>query len=259
VTGTALSKLSTLIILASALLSRSAGANTDGYVLGDSIGEGVAIASGLTKLAHISVHIRGPKAIAQINETPVGSVAFIVLGTNDADGSIKNIEKSIDDVVQAGERRKLRMIWLGPPCVRRPFDVQSRELDQILKDRLATTRVTYISMRDQQICSGALQEPDGVHLTMKGYRYMWQKTEAAVSWPRLASTNADSTAGSPAHTDNNDVTGSLATSATAVATGGTSAEALSADDATSVDQMVAEIHRPSHAQSPQIVWTEVTK
>jgi hypothetical protein len=258
VTGTALSKISALI-LASALLSRSAGASTDGYVLGDSIGEGVAIASGLKKLAHISVHIRGPKAIAQINETPVGSVAFIVLGTNDADGSIKNIERSIDDVVQAGERRKLRMIWLGPPCVRRPFDVQSRELDQILKDRLASTPVTYISMRDQQICSGVFQEPDGVHLTMKGYRYMWQKTETAVSWPRLANANSDSTAGSPAHTDTNDMTGSIAAPATAVATAVSSADALPADDAAPIDQMVAEIHQPSHAQSSPIVWTEVTK
>src|SRR5271170_6153321 len=75
----------------------SARAVADGYVLGDSIGEGVAIASGLKKLAHISVHIRGPKAVAQINQTPVGSVAFIVLGTNDADGdgSISNIGQSI--------------------------------------------------------------------------------------------------------------------------------------------------------------------
>jgi hypothetical protein len=258
VTGTALPKFSALIF-ACALLPRSAAASTDGYVLGDSIGEGVAIASGLKKLAHISVHIRGPKAIAQINETPVVSVAFIVLGTNDADGSIKNIEKSIDDVVQAGERRKLRMIWLGPPCVRRPFDVQSRELDQILKDRLASTPVTYISMRDQQICSGALQEPDGVHLTMKGYRYMWQKTETAVSWPRLASTNADSTASSTAHSDISDATGSIAAPATAVATSVSSAGDPSSADAPPIDQMVAEIHRPPHAQSSPILWTEVTK
>jgi hypothetical protein len=254
VTGTALSKLSTLI-LASALLSRSAGASTDGYVLGDSIGEGVAIASGLKKLAHISVHIRGPKAIAQINETPIGSIAFIVLGTNDADGSIKNIEKSIDDVVQAGERRKLRMIWLGPPCVRRPFDVQSRELDQILKDHLASTPVTYISMRDQQICSGVFQEPDGVHLTMKGYRYMWEKTENAVSWPRLASANTGDPQASPrAPAETNDTTGTIAVPAAEIATGD-----ASADDVAQIGPMVAESHRPSHALSSEIVWTEITK
>jgi hypothetical protein len=209
----------------------------------------------LKKLAHISVHIRGPKAIAQIDQTPVGSIAFIVLGTNDADGSIKNIEKSIDDVVAAGERRKLRMIWLGPPCVRRPFDVQSRQLDQILKDRLATTSVTYISMRDQQICSGVLQEPDGVHLTMKGYRYMWQKTENAVSWPRLANANTGELAASPpAHADPSETTGSLAAAKAQFA-----GSDESPSDATQSGEMVAEIHKPSHAVSAPLVWTEITK
>jgi hypothetical protein len=253
-TGTALTKLSVLM-LASALLPCAAGASTDGYVLGDSIGEGVAIASGLKKLAHISVHIRGPKAIAQINQTPVGSIAFIVLGTNDADGSIKNIEKSIDDVVAAGERRKLRMVWLGPPCVRRPFDVQSRQLDQILKDRLASTPVTYISMRDQQICSGVFHEPDGVHLTMKGYRYMWQKTENAVSWPRLASVDGGEPAASPpARVDPSDATGSLETPKAQVASSD-----MTPADATQIGEMVAEIHKPSHAVSGPLVWNEVTK
>jgi hypothetical protein len=253
-TGTALTKLS-ILMLASVLLPCSARASTDAYVLGDSIGEGVAIASGLKKLAHISVHIRGPKAIAQINQTPVGSIAFIVLGTNDADGNIKNIEKSIDDVVAAGERRKLRMIWLGPPCVRRPFDVQSRQLDQILRDRLAGTPVTYISMRDQQICSGVFHEPDGVHLTMKGYRYMWQKTENAVSWPRLASADTGEPAATPpARVDTSDTTGSLATAKAQVASGD-----VTADDVTQLGQMVAEIHKPSHALSAPLVWTEVTK
>ena len=249
-----LTKLSVLV-LASALLPFAAGASTDAYVLGDSIGEGVAIASGLKKLAHISVHIRGPKAIAQINQTPVGSIAFIVLGTNDADGSIKNIEKSIDDVVAAGERRKLRMIWLGPPCVRRPFDVQSRQLDQILKDRLAGTPVTYISMRDQQICSGVFHEPDGVHLTMKGYRYMWQKTENAVSWPRLASADAgEAVASPPARVDPSDATGSLETPKAQLASSD-----VTGDDATQSGQMIAEIHTPSHALSAPLLWTEVTK
>src|SRR5580704_3606440 len=31
-------------------------------------------------------------------------------------------------------------------------------------------------MRASRICSGSFVEPDGVHLTMSGYRYMWQKT-----------------------------------------------------------------------------------
>jgi hypothetical protein len=95
------------------------------YVLGDSIGEGLAIESGLESLARISVHIRGPKAIAQMNQTPPGSTVFVVLGTNDAEGSIRNLDKSIDDVVAAAERRQFDLVWIGPHCVRKSWDARA--------------------------------------------------------------------------------------------------------------------------------------
>src|SRR5580658_2766046 len=104
-----------LVGLATVALPSVAGAGA--YVLGDSIGEGIALASGLKGLARISVHIRGPKALAQIGQTPTGSTVFIVLGTNDAEGSIVNIGRSIDDIVKAGDRKQLSMIWIGPHCV----------------------------------------------------------------------------------------------------------------------------------------------
>jgi len=238
-----------------ALVMPAARASNDAYVLGDSIGEGVADASGLKKLAHISVHIRGPKAIAQINETPIGAVAFIVLGTNDADGSIDNIGKSIDDVVRAGERRKLRMIWLGPPCVRRPFDSRSRELDRILTDRLANTSVRYISMRDDRICSGVFHEPDGVHLTMKGYRYIWEKVSRAVSWPHLADARSGEAPTAPATVAViGDTTGSVpAAPPTNVAA------VPPQEDSAGIGQMVVEVHRPTHMLLSPIVWTEVSR
>jgi hypothetical protein len=163
-------------------LAMPATAGAGGYVLGDSIGEGVAMASGLKGLAHISVHIRGPKALAQIGSTPPGSTVFIVLGTNDADGSIKNIEKSIDGLVEAAARKQLTMYWIGPHCVRAKFDSQARELDGILRQRLANTTVKYISMRDPALCSGNFYEPDGVHLKTAGYRYMWDKARTAVGY-----------------------------------------------------------------------------
>jgi hypothetical protein len=208
----------------------------DAYVLGDSIGEGVAIASGLKKLARISVHIRGPKAIDQINATPIGAVAFIVLGTNDAEGSLKDIERSIDDVVRAGKRRKLTMIWLGPPCVRRSFDSKSRQLDKILSDRLPGVAVKYVSMRDESICSGVFHEPDGVHLTMRGYRYMWAKAEKAVSWPHLTAVDAQLTMAGPQN----------------------GVEASPQDSSTRIGPMIVEIHKPPPGASLPIVWTGVS-
>jgi len=131
-------------------------------------------------LAKIGIHIRGPKALAQIEQTPRGATVFIVLGTNDAEGSIKSIAKSIDDIVAAGHRKDLNMTWIGPPCVRKSWDTRARELDEILRNQLAGTAVKYVSMRDPRLCSGTFHEPDGIHLTMKGYHYMWDKVRAEV-------------------------------------------------------------------------------
>jgi hypothetical protein len=167
------------------------------YVLGDSLGEGVAEvaqkrdhAKGLAK---ISIHIRGPKALEQIAQTSPGSTAFIVLGTNDAEGSIARLDKSIDDIVRAAEKKNLTLVWLGPPCVRKSWDTRARELDVILRDKLASTPVRYVSMRDEQLCSGALHEPDGVHLKMKGYVHMWEKARSAVGIAVASADPSDAT------------------------------------------------------------------
>jgi len=164
--------LTGLILLATPSL---AGAAT--YVLGDSIGDGLAVTMKLNNLAQIGIHIRGPKALAQIARTPEGSTVYIFLGTNDAEGSIKNIEKSIDDVLDAAAQRKLTVIWVGPSCVHKSWDAQAGTLDRILRDRLAKTSAKYIGMRDHEMCTGKFLEPDGVHPTGKGYRYMWSKIE----------------------------------------------------------------------------------
>ena len=149
------------------------------YVLGDSIGDGLATTMGFNNLAQIGIHIRGPKALAQIARTPPGSTAYIFLGTNDAEGSLKNIDKSIDDILDAAAQRQLTVIWVGPHCVRKAWDKQASELDQILRTHLAKSSVKYIGTRDATICSGKFQEPDGVHLTAKGYRYMWAMIDSA--------------------------------------------------------------------------------
>jgi hypothetical protein len=154
-------------------------AQATAYVLGDSLGVGVATVAHVKGLARISVHIRGPKALAQFAQIPAGSTAFLVLGTNDANGSIARLDKSIEDIVRAAEKKSITLVWIGPPCVRKSWDTRARELDVILREKLADTPVRYVSMRDDQMCSGSLHEPDGVHLKTKGYVHMWQKARAA--------------------------------------------------------------------------------
>ncbi len=258
-------------------LAAPATAHAGAYVLGDSIGEGVAIASGLKGLAHISVHIRGPKALAQINATPPVSTVFIVLGTNDADSGIKGIEKSIDGVVEAAAKRQLTMYWIGPHCVHAKFDARSRELDQILHDRLATTSVKYISMRDPKLCASNFYEPDGIHLKMAGYRYMWERMRTAVADPSILV--ADQGAGREER--NTETTGAIESpSGTAVKSGAASPAAPSPAAPPSVapfttalssaasssakpdrrrgpaGRLVLEVHTPSAAPSAPILWVK---
>jgi hypothetical protein len=152
----------------------SARATTD-IVLGDSLGEGLAEVSHLKSFAHISVHIRGPKALDQVRRAPENSTAFVVLGTNDAEGSITKLDKSIDDILNLAAKKHMRLVWIGPPCVHRPWDNRARDLDKMLAAKLPPRGVTYVPMRDHAFCTGGMHEPDGVHLKSKGYAYMWDK------------------------------------------------------------------------------------
>jgi hypothetical protein len=169
-----------------------------GIVIGDSLGVGLAQISGLKNFAAISVHIRGPKALDQIRRAPAGTTAFVVLGTNDANGSIAHLEKSIDDILDAAAKKSIKLVWIGPPCVHQSWDTRARELDKVLAARLAPRGISYVPMRDQAFCTGGLHEPDGVHLKNKGYAYMWEKARrmAGFGAPTALASTAPSSAAS---------------------------------------------------------------
>jgi hypothetical protein len=165
----------------------TAHANTN-IIIGDSLGEGVAEVSHLKSFAKISVHIRGSKALDQVRRAPENSTAFVVLGTNDAEGSITNLDKSIDDILSLAAKKHMKLVWIGPPCVHRPWDTRARELDKMLAAKLPPRGVTYVPMRDQAFCTGGMHEPDGVHLKTKGYVYMWDKARRVAGLDRLDTT-----------------------------------------------------------------------
>jgi hypothetical protein len=157
--------------VAAGAVARESGA----IVLGDSLGVGLAEVSHLPNFAHISVHIRGPRALEQIRRAPAGVTAFVVLGTNDANGSIAHLDKSIDDILAAAQKKHMRLVWIGPPCVKQSWDTRARQLDKMLAEKLPPRGVIYVPMRDQAFCTAGVHEPDGVHLKTKGYAYMWDK------------------------------------------------------------------------------------
>lgn len=148
-------------------------------VTGDSLGVGIAMAAGFENRAANSVSIRGGKALEQLRRVRPGSTVFMSLGTNDAVGSVKGLEKGIDHIVQAAQAARLKLVWIGPPCVSKAWDRNAVELDGILRARLAGTGITYVSMRDPSLCMPSVRASDGVHFNMEGYRNMWARAAAA--------------------------------------------------------------------------------
>jgi len=159
-------------------------------VTGDSLGVGIAMASGFENRAANSVSIRAGSAVDQLRRVRPGSTVFMSLGTNDAVGSIKGLEKGIERIVETVRTSRLKLVWIGPPCVRKPWDTRAVELDGILRAQLAGTGITYVSMRDPSLCTPSVRASDGVHFNMDGYRSMWAMTAAATGYQVATATPA---------------------------------------------------------------------
>jgi hypothetical protein len=126
----------------------------------------------------------------------------MVLGTNDSAGSVKGLEKNIDNIVRAADSRNIKLIWVGPPCVRKGWDKNSRDLDAMLTTRLASTSVKYISIRsDAALCSGQYTGGDGVHMNFTGYSIMWNMARAAAGLPDNESVKVAAVKRKPASDD----------------------------------------------------------
>ena len=149
------------------------------YVGGDSLGVGVHLASKAPSVAKESVRITSNVPVSQVESVPEGSTLFLSLGTNDAVGGVLKVQKNVDAILSAAADRKIRVVWLGPPCVFKNWDDSAKALDGVLAGIMAQNGVTYVSMRDDALCVRSLRAGDGVHFTMKGYRMMWDRAIAA--------------------------------------------------------------------------------
>lgn len=184
---------------AAALLLAAPGRAATAIVIGDSIGVGVSMAGGAPRLAHNSVAIRGKDALAQLHRVPHDAVAILSLGTNDAVGSIAGVERGVEKIVAAAEDAGVRLVWLGPPCVSKPWNKNVVKLDQILASRLAG-RAAYVSVADDSICDKSLRAGDGVHFNMRGYSLLWTRAREAAGLPAEAAPGpAVAQARKPAH------------------------------------------------------------
>jgi hypothetical protein len=155
-------------------------------IIGDSLGEGVHMATNLPSPANrFNVAIYTNFIFQQLHEMPRGATVFMSLGTNDAVGgaAAMDVKKRVEAIVAAAAAQGVKLYWMGPPCVLKPWETYSKKLDEILKAQLAGTSVTYVSMQDPSFCEPSIHAGDGVHFSMAGYSRMWQKAAAAAGLP----------------------------------------------------------------------------
>jgi hypothetical protein len=152
-------------------------------IIGDSLGVGVSWAAKFPSWAKNSVAIHGGQILEQIRQLPRGTTAFMSLGTNDAVGGALDVKKPVQDILAAAAAQDVKLVWLGPPCVFKPWDAYAIKLDGILRQELDGTGVVYVSMRGPDICDRSLRGAEGVHFNMAGYTVMWQKAAAAAGFP----------------------------------------------------------------------------
>lgn len=147
----------------------------DVVVLGDSIGQGIAAANGLRNMAQRSFSLRRGNVARLLSQTPKRAVGIVSLGLNDAADPVWHLVKSIETAISAMQQSGRQIVWVGPPCVLKTWDARAEDLDIYLRERLATTAIQYVSLRDETICTPALRSRDGHHFTTNGYKYVWDK------------------------------------------------------------------------------------
>jgi len=167
-----------------ALAAPSAALADDVRIIGDSIGEGVHMVANYPSPANrFNVAIYTPFIFKQLSEMPRGATVIMSLGTNDAVGGALDVHKRVEAIVAAAEAQGVKLVWLGPPCVLKPWETYSKKLDEILQAQLEGGSVTYVSLQGPEFCERSLHAGDGVHFTMAGYALMWQKAASAAGLP----------------------------------------------------------------------------
>ena len=167
-----------------------------GRVIGDSIGVGVSWAAKIPSTAKNSVSIYSGAIMEQLSQAQKGETVFLSLGTNDAVGAALDVKAKVAAIVAEADKLGVKLVWIGPPCVLKPWEDSAKKLDAILAAQLSGTSVTYVSTQGQEFCSPTLHGPEGVHYTMSGYSLMWRKASAAVGFTGGGTVVADN---APSH------------------------------------------------------------
>ncbi len=180
----------TLCLGASLLFLSAAAHAEDGRVIGDSIGVGVSWAAKIPSTAKNSVAIYSGAIMEQLRQAQKGETVFMSLGTNDAVGGALDVKAKVAAILAEADQLGVKLVWIGPPCVLKPWEEYAKKLDGILAAQLSGTSATFVSMQGAEFCDAKVHAPEGVHFTMAGYTLMWQKAAAAAGFSTTAVASA---------------------------------------------------------------------
>lgn len=153
-----------------------------GRVIGDSIGVGVSWAAKIPSTAKNSVAIYSGAIMEQLSQAQKGETVFMSLGTNDAVGGALDVKARVAAIVAQADKLGVKLVWIGPPCVLKPWEEYAKKLDGALAATLSGTSVTYVSTQGAEFCDVSVHAAEGVHFTMTGYTRIWRKASAAVGF-----------------------------------------------------------------------------
>ena len=161
----------------------------DVRIIGDSIGEGLHLATGIASPANrFNVAIYTGKALDQLKQMPRGSTVVMSLGTNDAVAGMTDQKAKIEAIAAAADAQGVKLVWVGPPCVLTKWEDHAKALDANIAASLQGTSVTFVSAQEPEFCAASLHAGDGVHFTMAGYSRLWQKAATAAGIPVVVAT-----------------------------------------------------------------------
>ena len=184
-------------LISAAILALPASAYAeDGRVIGDSIGVGVSWAAKIPSTAKNSVSIYSGAIMEQLHQAQKGETVFMSLGTNDAVGGALDVKAHVAAIVAEADKLGVKLVWIGPPCVLKPWEEYAKKLDGILASELSGTSATYVSTQGEEFCDAKVHAPEGVHFSMAGYTRMWQKAAAAAGFSTVVASAA-----APAHAE----------------------------------------------------------
>jgi lysophospholipase L1-like esterase len=152
-------------LFAAALLA--AAARAEPIIIGDSICEGLAAATGkpgITRRGAVTTRLAD-----DLRRAPRGTKVWFCASTNDAAARLTGFDAAVERVLATARAMDLTLLWIGPVRTTKSWDSYSDQADTLLALRLWAAGVRYVSLRAIKFERSELAG-DGVHFSPKGYR-----------------------------------------------------------------------------------------